>query len=87
MGKLRIHVTQRQECLNAVNLELKKVEDNLNDNSISISQLKSLNPDLQQRFNMFQEMKTFVRDLFECLNEKVILFLFFFLILCFRQSK
>lgn len=71
LQKLDLQINKRREQLSTSEYNLKRAEDNLSENSILINQLEANNPNLQQRFRMFQEMRLYSRDLLECLNEKV----------------
>ncbi|XP_059152632.1 PAX3- and PAX7-binding protein 1-like [Physella acuta] len=52
-------------------LELDKTLSNIEDAKDSIESCEQRAPDLEKRFQFFQELRGYVRDLVECLNEKV----------------
>lgn len=64
-------IVNRDEALNTREAELEKIEQNIKENKESIAALEMQKPLLKDRFDMYQEMRIFVRDLLECLNEKV----------------
>ncbi|KAL4233284.1 PAX3- and PAX7-binding protein 1 [Mactra antiquata] len=51
--------------------EADKLEHDIEDSQMSIVNCEASVPKLEERFRFFQEMRGYVRDLVECLNEKV----------------
>jgi len=51
--------------------ESDKLEIDIEDSQLAIVNCESGAPKLEERFKFFQEMRGYVRDLVECLNEKV----------------
>ncbi|GFO12653.1 pax3- and pax7-binding protein 1 [Plakobranchus ocellatus] len=52
-------------------LELDRVVSDITDTTESIELCEQKAPDLENRYRFFQELRGYVRDLVECLNEKV----------------
>ncbi|RUS81278.1 hypothetical protein EGW08_010952 [Elysia chlorotica] len=52
-------------------LELERVVSDITDTTESIELCEQKAPDLENRYRFFQELRGYVRDLVECLNEKV----------------
>ena len=52
-------------------LESEKLGDDLEDSKKSIETCENSVSRLESRYRFFQEMRGYVRDLVECLNEKV----------------
>lgn len=50
---------------------LEKLQNNLRENSIAIQNLEMGQPDRQRKYQMYQQIRDYIRDLLECLNEKV----------------
>lgn len=51
--------------------EKDRLVQDLEDTETSISQAEGSTDGLEERYRFFQEMRGYVRDLVECLNEKV----------------
>ena len=51
--------------------EADKLATDIEDTKTSIENCENSVPSLESRFRFFQEMRGYVRDLVECLNEKV----------------
>lgn len=62
-GMDEVHRSHRQES--------DKLEHDIEDSQMSIVNCEASAPKLEDRFRFFQEMRGYVRDLVECLNEKV----------------
>ena len=52
-------------------LELDRVVSDIADTTENIEVCEQKAPDLENRYRFFQELRGYVRDLVECLNEKV----------------
>uniref|UniRef100_A0A915DJP4 GCF C-terminal domain-containing protein n=1 Tax=Ditylenchus dipsaci TaxID=166011 RepID=A0A915DJP4_9BILA len=71
LAKIQTETSSKKQQLEALQESLVKVEIAVDDNQTSIHQLESNTPKLQTKFRLFQEMRLYVNDLLECLNEKV----------------
>lgn len=71
MAKMKLKLQDRKEALNRRRHEVKKMKDHLEENNSLIGKLGMDLPDLQNRFQMYQELRVYCRCLLECLNEKV----------------
>ena len=52
-------------------MEYDKLTTNLGETAESIDECDGKSSSLEERYQFFQEMRGYVRDLVECLNEKV----------------
>lgn len=52
-------------------MELERAQTDMEDCEKNIATCKLKSGDLEERYRFFQEMRGYVRDLVECLNEKV----------------
>lgn len=71
MSKIRLKIVRKKEYLNSKEQDLEKMKENLEANQISIELFDKNQIDLQNKFQLFQEIRPYIRDLLECLNEKV----------------
>jgi len=69
--RLQERVSSLQSVCSTHRLELDRVVSDCADTRQSIAQCQSEAPRLEARFKFFQELRGYVRDLIECLNEKV----------------
>ena len=60
-----------QEIHNAHLREKDNVSERLQDAALSSTNLRDTQGDVSGQYNFFQEMRGYVRDLVECLDEKV----------------
>lgn len=70
-GLLHFRLTSMDEVHRTHKLEADKLEHDIGDSEMSIVNCEASSPKLEDRFRFFQEMRGYVRDLVECLNEKV----------------
>ncbi|KAH7722015.1 SNARE domain containing protein [Aphelenchoides avenae] len=68
---LRLRLIAKQEHINADEASLERITSNLSENQTNIDKITEGEPKLQQKFQMFQEMRLYTRDLLECLNDKI----------------
>jgi hypothetical protein len=61
----------RRQQLGATEYELSKADGNLEENMTMMQRLGEGYPQLQERYQMFQELRLYSVDLLECLNAKV----------------
>lgn len=67
-------IKDRDEVLNARELELESLERNMKENKETITNLEMEEPKLTERFHMYQHIRGYVRDLLECISAKVTLY-------------
>lgn len=72
---VRKQLKERLEIADSVHrthkLELDRVVSDITDTTESIEHCEQKAPDLENRYRFFQELRGYVRDLVDCLNEKV----------------
>lgn len=71
MSKIHLKIVRKKEYLNSKEQDLEKMKENLEANQISLELFDKNQIDLQNKFKLFQEIRPYIRDLLECLNEKV----------------
>lgn len=64
-------LADRRQQLGATEYELSKADGNLEENMTMMQRLGETYPRLQERYQMFQELRLYSVDLLECLNAKV----------------
>lgn len=64
----------KRERSNVTQASLERVSANIAENITTTAKLESTIPCVQQHYQLFQELRLYVRDLLECLNEKVVFF-------------
>ncbi|KAG1654087.1 PAX3- and PAX7-binding protein 1 [Nymphon striatum] len=73
---IKLRLQDRLETLKEVNrvheLEMDKLQDDMIESQTLINTLEGSGPDVANKFNFFQQMRGYVTDLVECLNEKVV---------------
>lgn len=69
--KINKRLVSIQEVNRGHRLEMDKFQSHRQTAEDSIEQLEQQGVDVEKRFKFFQEMRGYVRDLLECLNEKV----------------
>lgn len=69
--KMKQQLNSLQEVHRGHQMEQEKVTQQLETAQGSIKKLERQGRNAEQRFSFFQEMRGYVRDLIECLNNKV----------------
>ena len=69
--KINKRLTSLQEVNRGHRMEMDKFQSHRHTAEDTIEQLEQQGTDVEKRFRFFQEMRGYVRDLLECLNEKV----------------
>ncbi|XP_045198488.1 PAX3- and PAX7-binding protein 1-like [Mercenaria mercenaria] len=69
--RLKDRLTSMDEVHRSHKQESDKLEHDIEESQMSIVNCEASAPKLEDRFRFFQEMRGYVRDLVECLNEKV----------------
>lgn len=70
-AKIDFRLNTMDEVFRSHKQEADKLEHDIDDSQMSIVNCEASIPKLEERFRFFQEMRGYVRDLVECLNEKV----------------
>ncbi|VDK61846.1 unnamed protein product [Gongylonema pulchrum] len=72
--KLRQRRQDHSEALNAREAELQKANDQIEENKEMLDKLMMEEPNTKERFQLYQDMRAYIKDLLECLSEKVSIF-------------
>lgn len=64
------------EALNARAAELEKTNGQIEENKELLGKLEMEEPLIRERFQLYQDIRAYVRDLLECLSEKVRAFIY-----------
>uniref|UniRef100_A0A914YYG9 GCF C-terminal domain-containing protein n=1 Tax=Panagrolaimus superbus TaxID=310955 RepID=A0A914YYG9_9BILA len=71
MEKLRKRVQDKQEFIDSQKAELQRKEANVEENVTLIAGIEADYPILREKYRTYQEMRLFIKDLLDCINEKI----------------
>ncbi|KAL3998109.1 SNARE domain family protein [Acanthocheilonema viteae] len=71
LSKLQQRKKDGKESLNAREAEFEKINMQIQENKEMIGKLEMEEPQIRERFQVYQDMRAYARDLLECLSEKI----------------
>uniref|UniRef100_A0A915PNM6 t-SNARE coiled-coil homology domain-containing protein n=1 Tax=Setaria digitata TaxID=48799 RepID=A0A915PNM6_9BILA len=71
ISRLQQRKKDGKESLNAREAEFEKANMQIQENKEMISKLEMEEPQIRERFQVYQDMRAYARDLLECLSEKI----------------